>query len=90
MEIIKKMSAPSSSHQCQYAKKWKLSIFMRVMTQPYSEGVHVETVKTTPGSLAKEIENQAEGVLSMEKSRDDLVLGKKQSIESTINYLLNN
>jgi hypothetical protein len=43
----------------------KLSTFMRVMAQLQAEGIQVESAKTTLGSLAKEIENQAEGVPSM-------------------------
>lgn len=68
----------------------KLSTFMKVMAQLQAEGIQVETAKTTLGSLAKEIENQAGGLPSMKTSHDDLVIEKKQSIENTLKYLLNN
>ena len=68
----------------------KLNTFMRVMAQLQVEGLQVEKSKSTLGSLAKEIERHPEGVPTMKKSHDDLEVEKKQSIEKTLKYLLNN
>jgi hypothetical protein len=91
MEIINKQKDVGAQFtKVNLLDEEKLSTFMRVMAQLQAEGIQVESAKTTLGSLAKEIENQAEGVPSMKKSHDDLVIEKKQSIETTLKYLLNN